>query len=58
MDAALLRPGRFDLLLYVPLPDCEGRLQTLRIHSRSMPLTADVDLASLAGGTHLYTGDA
>lgn len=56
VDAALLRPGRFDLLLFVPPPDYEGRLQTLLIHSRNMPLDKDVNLASLAAETHLYTG--
>ena len=44
IDAALLRPGRFDALLFVPPPDLQGRLETLRIHTRSIPLDGDVDL--------------
>ena len=44
IDAALLRPGRFDVILYVPPPDEPGRLETLKIHTRGMPLAADVDL--------------
>lgn len=44
IDSALLRPGRFDALLFVPPPDQPGRLETLKIHTRSMPLAADVDL--------------
>jgi len=58
VDAALLRPGRFDMLLYVPPPDTEGRLQTLVVHTRSMPLGADVDLTHVAAATDLYTGAA
>ena len=58
VDAALLRPGRFDMLLYVPPPDMEGRLQTLAVHTRSMPLGADVNLAHVAAATALYTGVA
>jgi SpoVK/Ycf46/Vps4 family AAA+-type ATPase len=56
VDSALLRPGRFDLLLYVPPPDADGRLQTLVVHTRRMPLGADVDLAAIAAATDLYTG--
>ncbi|KAL6754073.1 P-loop containing nucleoside triphosphate hydrolase protein [Haematococcus lacustris] len=56
MDAALLRPGRFDSLLYVPPPDEAGRLQVLQVHTRCMPLGADVDLAAVAADTQLYTG--
>lgn len=44
LDPALLRPGRLDLILYVPPPDMAGRLQTLEIHTREMPLAPDVDL--------------
>lgn len=44
IDAALLRPGRFDVILYVPPPDEAGRLETLKIHTRGMPLAADADL--------------
>ena len=45
IDTALLRPGRFDSLLYVNTPDKAGRLAILDIHSRAMPLAPDVDLA-------------
>ena len=48
LDAALVRPGRLDLLLYVPPPDAAGRLATLRIHTRGMPLAPDVNLPALA----------
>ena len=44
LDPALLRPGRLDLILYVPPPDVAGRLQTLKIHTRDIPLAPDVDL--------------
>ncbi len=53
LDAALVRPGRLDLLLYVPPPDAAGRLATLRIHARGMPLAPDVDLPVLAAVRHL-----
>jgi len=61
LDAALVRPGRLDLLLYVPPPDAAGRLATLRIHTRGMPLAPDVDLPALArphppGSTRALTG--
>lgn len=42
VDAALMRPGRLDTLLFVPPPDQQGRLQALRIHSQAMPLHSDV----------------
>jgi hypothetical protein len=38
MDAALMRPGRLDLVLYVPPPDCAGRAAALRVHARGVPL--------------------
>ena len=56
LDPALLRPGRFDELIYVPVPNREGRLHILRIHTASVPLSADVDLESLAGRTEGYSG--
>jgi transitional endoplasmic reticulum ATPase len=56
LDPALLRPGRFDELIYVPVPELEGRRQILKIHTRDMPLAADVDLEKLAERTHGYTG--
>jgi transitional endoplasmic reticulum ATPase len=56
LDPALLRPGRFDELVYVPVPDKEGRLRILQIHSRNMPLADDVDLDSIASRTERFTG--
>ncbi len=56
IDPALLRPGRFDELIYVPVPDFEGRLRILHIHTARMPMADDVDLHVLAGRTHGYTG--
>lgn len=57
LDPALLRPGRFDVILYVPPPDEVGRLEALRIHTRRMPLAADVDLGTLAAGMERFTGE-
>ena len=56
LDPALLRPGRFDELIYVSVPEREGRLQILRIHTAGMPLGGDVDLDRLADRTRGYTG--
>jgi transitional endoplasmic reticulum ATPase len=56
LDPALLRPGRFDELIYVPVPEQEGRLQILKIHTAGMPLASDVDLERLAEATRGYTG--
>ncbi|MEO1047304.1 MAG: CDC48 family AAA ATPase [Pseudomonadota bacterium] len=56
MDPALLRPGRFDELVYVGTPDTEGREHILRIHTAKMPLAADVDLAVVAAHTERFTG--
>jgi transitional endoplasmic reticulum ATPase len=56
LDPALLRPGRFDDLIYVPVPGREGRAHILRIHTSAMPLGDDVDLESLADRTNGYTG--
>ncbi|MEJ2779302.1 CDC48 family AAA ATPase [Stygiolobus sp. RP850M] len=56
IDPALRRPGRFDRELEIPLPDKQGRLEILQIHTRSMPLSKDVDLQKLADMTHGYTG--
>jgi len=56
LDPALLRPGRFDKLIYVPPPDYAARLEILRIHTRSIPLGRDVDLAELAKATEGYSG--
>nr|WP_294171031.1 CDC48 family AAA ATPase [uncultured Sphingomonas sp.] len=56
IDPALLRPGRFDELVYVGVPDAGGRRRILAIHARTMPLAADVDLDALAGRTERFTG--
>jgi len=56
IDPALLRPGRFDKLLYVPPPDIEARKEILKIHLRKKPLAEDVDIEELARRTEGYTG--
>ncbi|CAA7387769.1 unnamed protein product [Spirodela intermedia] len=56
VDPALRRPGRFDLVLYVPPPDLEGRREILRVHTRRMELAKDVDLEQIAEGAELFTG--
>jgi len=56
LDSALLRPGRFDELVYVPVPDRAGRLVILGIHTRNVPLGDDVDLEEIADRTQRYTG--
>jgi len=56
LDPALLRPGRFDRVIYVPPPDVDGRYQIFQIHTREMPLSDDVDLGKLAAMTEGYTG--
>ena len=56
IDPALLRPGRFDELIYVGVPDEGGRGKILRIHAERMPLADDVDIDALAAKTEGYTG--
>ncbi|KAA8529325.1 hypothetical protein F0562_033876 [Nyssa sinensis] len=56
IDAALMRPGRFDLVLYVPPPDLEARHEILRVHTRDMKLGNDVDLRQIAEDSELFTG--
>ncbi len=56
LDAALLRPGRFDRRVVVPRPDLRGRLQILKIHTRRVPLSDDVDLELQARGTPGFVG--
>ncbi len=51
LDPALLRPGRFDRRVFVQAPDSNGREQILRVHTRSVPLDADVDLTQIAQTT-------
>jgi transitional endoplasmic reticulum ATPase len=56
MDPALLRPGRFDELVYVTVPDTGGRRRILSIHTAKMPLAKDVDLDDVAERTDRFTG--
>jgi len=56
VDPALLRPGRFDFLVELPLPDHKARLAILKVHTRSMPLADDVDLDALASATEGFVG--
>ncbi len=51
LDAALLRPGRFDRQVVIERPDWRDRVKILQVHTRKMPLAADVDLESIAKGT-------
>jgi transitional endoplasmic reticulum ATPase len=56
IDTALLRPGRFDRLLYVPPPEEQSRIQILKIHTKKKPLAEDVKLEELARQMEGYTG--
>lgn len=56
IDAALLRPGRFDRLLYVPPPEKESRIKIFKIHTSKKPLADDVKIETLAADTEGYTG--
>ncbi|HHC19399.1 MAG TPA: AAA family ATPase, partial [Euryarchaeota archaeon] len=56
LDKALLRPGRFDKIIYVPPPDKEARKAIFKVHTRNMPLAEDVDLDKLAEMTENYVG--
>jgi cell division protease FtsH len=56
LDPALLRPGRFDRQVVVPIPDIKGREEILRVHSRNAPLADDVKLSILARGSPGFTG--
>ncbi|MDO7841329.1 CDC48 family AAA ATPase [Sphingomonas immobilis] len=56
IDPALLRPGRFDELIYVGVPDTPGRERILKIQTGKMPLAGDVDLGDLAARTDRFTG--
>ena len=56
LDPALLRPGRFDRQIVVPLPDLEERLPILQVHSKNKPLDASVDLGMVARGTPGMSG--
>lgn len=56
LDPALLRPGRFDRQVVVPLPDIRGREQILKVHMQKVPLAADVEAEVLAKGTPGFSG--
>src|SRR5512139_3765654 len=56
LDPALLRPGRFDRQVVVPLPDVRGREQILKVHSRNIPLADNVNLTTIARGTPGFSG--
>jgi len=56
LDPALLRPGRFDRRVVVPRPDVRGREEILRVHTRKVPLSEDVDLSVIARGTPGFSG--
>ncbi|RLG37793.1 proteasome-activating nucleotidase [Methanosarcinales archaeon] len=56
LDPALLRPGRFDRIIFIPLPDAEGREEIFRIHTSKMKLAPNVDLKKLASLSEGATG--
>ena len=56
LDPALLRPGRFDRQVYVPLPDIRGREKILKVHMRKVPMSDNVDASVIARGTPGFSG--
>ncbi|MEO0247360.1 MAG: ATP-dependent zinc metalloprotease FtsH [candidate division WOR-3 bacterium] len=56
LDPALLRPGRFDRRIYVPIPDVKAREEILKLHASKVPLAPDVDLKVIAQSTPGFTG--
>jgi cell division protease FtsH len=56
LDPAIMRPGRFDRRVVVPVPDINGRIGILKVHTQKTPLDADVDVSVLARGTPGFTG--
>jgi cell division protease FtsH len=58
LDPALLRPGRFDRQVVVPLPDIRGREGILKVHTRKIPISDDVDVSVIARGTPGFSGAA
>ena len=56
VDSAVLRPGRFDRLIYVPEPDEKSRFQIFKIYTKEMPLAKDVDINQLTSVTKYYSG--
>lgn len=58
LDSALTRPGRFDMHVQVPLPDVRGRLEVLKVHTRRIAMSKNVDLEVIARGTPGFSGAA
>ena len=56
LDSAVLRPGRFDAVVFVPPPDRDARLEIFKVHTKNMPLHDDVDLEKLADMSEGYSG--
>jgi len=56
LDPALVRPGRFDRQVQVPMPDIKGRMEILKVHSRKIKMPPSVDLEKLARGTPMFSG--
>ena len=56
LDPALLRPGRFDRQVTIPLPDVNGRKEILKVHAKRIKMAADVDLGIIARGTPGFSG--
>ncbi|MBU5678540.1 MAG: CDC48 family AAA ATPase [Candidatus Aenigmarchaeota archaeon] len=56
IDPALLRPGRFDKQILIPVPEKEGRKEILKVHTRNMPLASDVSIEELAEKTEGFSG--
>ena len=56
LDPALIRPGRFDRQIAVPLPDIKGRMEILRVHSKKVKMGPNVDLERIARGTPMFSG--
>ena len=56
VDSAVLRPGRFDRLIYVPEPDEKSRLQIFKLYTKNIPMCTDVDLNQLTTQTKYYSG--
>ena len=56
LDPAIIRPGRFDRLVYLGTPDRRGRLKIFKIHTKNTPLSKDVNLENLADITEGYVG--
>ncbi|MEM7681386.1 MAG: ATP-dependent zinc metalloprotease FtsH [Planctomycetota bacterium] len=56
LDPALVRPGRFDRQVHVPMPDIKGRMDILKVHSRKIKLSPAVDMEKIARGTPMFSG--